>query len=433
MAGAQSHFKPRTGASRPAKAASSGRPPHPARGGRGGRGAVLVAWIACAVALAWAAGATWLVLDGRRTVAALADERGELRRSYDEKIKALTRRLVGVASSQIIEQDGLEGRMADLITRQVELEARQGVVGGLADEARAALKPGGLHPAPPGRSDATPERKPGRDASGLTEPLAAVGRLFAQLPKREQLAHLQHAMDRLDAAQTNAVDEVLTSAQSRAGLLRAAVREFGLEPPRAERSPARRLFGLPARAGTEPTDQFAASVQAAKRALDEMASLIPKVEPVPYRFPLFGQTSLSSNFGVRTDPFTGAQKMHAGMDFRAPTGTPVHAAAAGRVVTAGTASGYGNLVEIAHVNGLATRYGHLSEIDVKTGETVAAGALIGLVGSTGRSTGPHLHYETRIAGVANDPVRFLRVGIALYAADQGIEVKEADPAELAAD
>ncbi|MBN8921351.1 MAG: M23 family metallopeptidase [Rhizobiales bacterium] len=105
--------------------------------------------------------------------------------------------------------------------------------------------------------------------------------------------------------------------------------------------------------------------------------------------------------------------MHTGLDFRGATGEPARATAAGKVTNAGWSGGYGRMVEIDHGNGFATRYGHLSEILVKDGQTVRPGQIVGRVGSTGRSTGPHLHYETRIDGEAVDPHRFLRAGARL--------------------
>jgi len=98
---------------------------------------------------------------------------------------------------------------------------------------------------------------------------------------------------------------------------------------------------------------------------------------------------------------------------RGDVGDAVHVTAAGRVTIAGREGGYGNMIEVNHGNGFATRYGHLSEIDVKVGQTVHIGQVIGKVGSTGRSTGPHLHYETRIDGEAVDPQKFLRAGVRL--------------------
>ena len=96
-------------------------------------------------------------------------------------------------------------------------------------------------------------------------------------------------------------------------------------------------------------------------------------------------------------------------------GEPVRATATGRVSIAGREGGYGNMVEISHGNGLATRFGHLSEINVKVGQVVRIGEIIGSIGSTGLSTGPHLHYETRIEGEAVDPQKFLRAGVRLSA------------------
>lgn len=119
---------------------------------------------------------------------------------------------------------------------------------------------------------------------------------------------------------------------------------------------------------------------------------------------------LTSPFGVRGNPFGGhGGEMHPGMDLAAPSGTPVYATAAGIVDRAErTYGGYGNLIEIEHGKGLETRYGHLSQILVHDGQRVHRGDLIGLVGSTGRSTGPHLHYEVRIDGRAVNPAPFLQ-------------------------
>jgi murein DD-endopeptidase MepM/ murein hydrolase activator NlpD len=109
--------------------------------------------------------------------------------------------------------------------------------------------------------------------------------------------------------------------------------------------------------------------------------------------------------------------LHTGIDLRDEYGAPVRATAAGRIVTAGWSGGYGNMVEIDHGNGIATRYGHLSSIVAHDGEMVEVGTIIGRIGSTGRSTGPHLHYEVRIDDEAVDPSRFLRAGAKLASRD----------------
>jgi murein DD-endopeptidase MepM/ murein hydrolase activator NlpD len=116
---------------------------------------------------------------------------------------------------------------------------------------------------------------------------------------------------------------------------------------------------------------------------------------------------LSSGFGARVDPLGHGADFHPGLDIAAPKGAPVVAAAAGEVVHAGPAGTYGNMIAVRHADGTETRYAHLSAVDVKTGDRVAAGAHLGAVGSTGRSTGPHLHFEVRKAGKAVDPRPYL--------------------------
>lgn len=118
--------------------------------------------------------------------------------------------------------------------------------------------------------------------------------------------------------------------------------------------------------------------------------------------------SLTSGFGTRVHPITGEIRLHAGIDLAAPTGTPVRSVADGIVQSAGSSSGYGNLVTIRHATGIESYYGHLSRIDVRPGSIVSAGELIGAVGSTGNSTGPHLHLEIRHNGAPTDPEPFLR-------------------------
>jgi murein DD-endopeptidase MepM/ murein hydrolase activator NlpD len=111
---------------------------------------------------------------------------------------------------------------------------------------------------------------------------------------------------------------------------------------------------------------------------------------------------------MRNDPFGGPSvEFHKGQDISAPTGTPVNATADGVVVIAGWVKGYGNGIYIDHGNGISTRYGHLSRIDVVVGQPIKQGQHLGLVGSTGRSTGPHLHYEVRINGQAINPLTYL--------------------------
>jgi murein DD-endopeptidase MepM/ murein hydrolase activator NlpD len=139
--------------------------------------------------------------------------------------------------------------------------------------------------------------------------------------------------------------------------------------------------------------------------------------------------NLTSTFGVRTDPFRGSAAMHPGIDLAAPLGTPVYATADGVVDRSEwNDGGYGNLIEIDHGQGIQTRYGHLSQRIAQPGQRVHRGDLIGLIGSTGRSTGSHLHYEVRVAGRAIDPIPFVPNGAVMMASfQQRQQVAEGGP------
>lgn len=134
----------------------------------------------------------------------------------------------------------------------------------------------------------------------------------------------------------------------------------------------------------------------------QRSSHIPAIQPVSEK----NLRAMASGYGYRRDPIYGTSKFHEGMDFSAPIGTPVYATGDGKVISSGWNSGYGNLIEIDHGYHYVTRYAHLSEMLVQPGQTVHRGDLIGRVGNTGKSTGPHLHYEVRLNGVAQNPVHY---------------------------
>lgn len=134
-----------------------------------------------------------------------------------------------------------------------------------------------------------------------------------------------------------------------------------------------------------------------------MAGALPLAQPT-------SNTRQASGFGVRIDPITGQPAFHPGLDFAGPIMTPVHATAPGVVSFTGQRNGYGNVVEIDHGHGLKTRFAHLAAIWVSVGQRVAIGEKLGGIGSTGRSTGPHLHYEVWVDGRPQNPERFLEAG-----------------------
>lgn len=163
-------------------------------------------------------------------------------------------------------------------------------------------------------------------------------------------------------------------------------------------------------------------VEIEKPAIGTAAASMPSRMPVD-------TARFSSLFGSRTHPISGRRKNHDGIDMAAPSGTPIYATADGRVEMAKWYGGYGNFVEIEHGGNVETRYGHMSRINVSAGQMVKEGDLIGWVGSTGRSTGPHLHYEIRIAGEPVDPEPYLQTGTFQQAFAQADGVDAGGPEE----
>lgn len=235
------------------------------------------------------------------------------------------------------------------------------------------------------------------DSSG--EAAKTVAKVSAAIPEAGALA-------RIEARQLSFVENLTRYADRRAKRAEAAIRKLGLDPRRMLAS-ARDAQGGPLEllstgedGSIDPRFERLGVSLARMEALERGLKGIPQVMPASLKM-------ISSGFGYRRDPFTGAAAMHAGLDFRGPVGAPIYAAAKGKVSFAGRRSGYGNCIEINHGNGLKTRYAHMSAFRAKVGQEVAAGDVIGAIGSTGRSTGPHLHFEVRINDRAVNPRPFL--------------------------
>ncbi|MEO5973113.1 MAG: M23 family metallopeptidase, partial [Sphingomicrobium sp.] len=179
----------------------------------------------------------------------------------------------------------------------------------------------------------------------------------------------------------------------------AELKRLGLTPARLERG-----MGGPFEAAGKSDPTFKQLFMSWKK-LDNLqngAIAVPSDKPVK-------TAAFTSGYGVRSDPFAGRAAMHAGIDLSGPVGTPIFATADGVITTSGyNSGGYGNLVKIDHGRGIETRYGHLSAIGVTAGQRIRRGELIGRMGSTGRSTGSHLHYEVRIDGRAVNPIPFMK-------------------------
>ena len=199
----------------------------------------------------------------------------------------------------------------------------------------------------------------------------------------------------------------------------------GLKPQ--ELPPPLEAGAAPGRGGPAPTsarnlsvEEFSSLLASLSRQVEERSDQLSVLEALlvtnsanrkflPTLSPI-EEGWFSSNFGWRIDPFTGQKSFHEGIDFPAESGTPVVAAASGKVVHAELHPAYGKMIEIDHGNGLVSLYAHNSAIYVKEGDLVVRGQRIGTVGSSGRSTGPHLHFEVRLNGVPQNPARFLQAG-----------------------
>jgi murein DD-endopeptidase MepM/ murein hydrolase activator NlpD len=212
-------------------------------------------------------------------------------------------------------------------------------------------------------------------------------------------------MERELAAMQSDVAVIKEAAQRRYQLTATEVRRLGLDPNR-----------LQAQSGVGGPYEAVETVRAADpnfKALFNSWTKLDQLEQgtvaIPSAEPVHSATNFTSGYGVRSDPFRGRAAMHAGIDLAGPIGTPIYATADGIVGRSEwNSGGYGNLVELDHGHGIQTRYGHLSKSLVAAGQHVKRGDMIALMGSTGRSTGSHLHYEVRIDGKAVNPVPFLQ-------------------------
>ena len=233
-----------------------------------------------------------------------------------------------------------------------------------------------------------------------TEAAETVKKVSAAFPQARALAELE-------ARQLLYVERLTRYADRRSARAAQAIRQLGLNPMAMAGSADTSAMGGPLeRLATSKRGEIDPRFERLGLSLARMAALERGLDTIPQVAPAHVEM-VSSSYGYRRDPFTGAAAMHSGLDFRGPYGAPIYAAAKGTVSYVGWKSGYGKTVEIDHGNGLMTRYAHMSSFNATPGQTVAAGAFIGGIGSTGRSTGPHLHFEVRINDRAVDPRPFL--------------------------
>lgn len=345
----------------------------------------------------------------------LISRQADLQTAYEDRLTDMRAQVDRVISRQLLDQEQFEQKLDQVVRRQSVLEQRASALGSLADPGvTGSVKPPARHA--PASDGLAPKPSPINDRSTPTAPAERRARLDSQSgaahaagPGLEaRLARLVTALDRVEQRQAASLQALDESFDGKVKRIRTVLSELGVQPGKAPEAGTGGPFvpiKLSGHAG--PFERQVHRVQLARAHLDRLNKALLAV---PVRRPVSGEIDLSSGFGMRIDPFVGRPAMHTGLDFRGDVGEAIRATASGTVTAAGWSGGYGKMVEIDHGNGLSTRFGHLSEILVRVGQPVKIGHTVGKMGSSGRSTGPHLHYETRVDGEAVDPQRFLRAG-----------------------
>ncbi|RVD70061.1 M23 family metallopeptidase [Mesorhizobium sp. M4A.F.Ca.ET.029.04.2.1] len=354
-------------------------------------------------------------------IGATTARQARMQQAYEDRISALRAQVDRITSRQLLDQQLMETKVSELLERQTQLSQRHGRLGPILERAESEV---GAAPAADGAATAKPDDRAALISEQPTYSVASLGagdtRPFSLWSTRSDPLPSDSAADRADrlfvsinrslkaieSEQLSRVTTLADNAYKNADAITQALAAAGL--------PVDSDFGKDSDVGgplipLNASTIFDSKVKELDEALDALDHLKKEARRLPLANPAPGH-SVTSPFGVRTDPILGTAALHSGMDFRAPMGMPAKVTAAGVVTKAGWNGGYGRMVEVDHGNGFATRYGHLSEIDVTVGQKLAAGDIIGKTGSSGRSTGPHLHYEVRHNGEAVDPLRFLTVG-----------------------
>jgi len=367
-----------------------------------------------AIAIGYLLATSYLVLRDDLIGAAVARQ-ARIQQSYEDRISALRAQVDRITSRQLLDQQLMENKVSELLARQSVLSQRHGRIGPILE--RAAGETGLLPAAAP-----VPEQKPEvRADAGATPVLAyaAPAGTGSPLPLRTGDVDHESAADRADklfvainqslraieGEQLTKITTLAENAAETADEIAQALEDAGLQ---IDVDYGKQGIGGPLVAPDAATE-FETRVRELDEALDHLDAMKKEARRYPIANPAPG-VSVSSGFGIRRDPLLGTPAMHAGIDFRGAVGSPARATGKGTVIKAGWNGGYGRMVEIDHGGGFTTRYAHLSKVLVNVGDKVAVGDVVGKIGSSGRSTGPHLHYEVRKNGGAIDPVRMLRAG-----------------------
>ncbi|TGQ73113.1 MAG: M23 family peptidase [Mesorhizobium sp.] len=376
-----------------------------------------------AIAIGYLLATSYLVLRDD-LIGATTARQARMQQAYEDRISALRAQVDRITSRQLLDQQLMETKVSELLERQTQLSQRHGRLGPLLERAENEV---GTPPAEASPAAAKPDQHAEMTGSigqatqtytvaslgaGDTKPFSLWSTRSDPLPddsaadRADRLfVSINQSLKTIESEQLTRITALADNAYKSADAITQALEAAGLP---VDSDLGKSDVGGPL-VPLDSSMMFDSKVKELDEALDTLDQIKKEARQLPLTNPAPGH-SVTSPFGVRTDPLLGTAAMHTGMDFRAPIGMAAKVTAAGVVTKAGWNGGYGRMVEVDHGNGFATRYGHLSEIDVTVGEKVDAGAIIGKTGSSGRSTGPHLHYEVRHNGEAIDPLRFLTVG-----------------------
>ncbi|MFS2178519.1 peptidoglycan DD-metalloendopeptidase family protein [Rhizobium pisi] len=371
-------------------------------------------------------------------IGATMARQARMQHDYEDRIAALRAQVDRITSRQLLDQQVVEDKVDKLMEQQMALTSRHGKLDNLLDRAESSGltdKDGAAQaPSSPVQSYA-PDIK-GKRASLTGGGIEAIEKQLASgapadaTPDNSTLAYVPAAEtvgDRADRIfskvtlslkdveqdQRYRVEQLTSDAGNAANAIESVLTRFKIPMPEvaAKQDEDDSAVGGPY-VEPESNDDFNNSLVALDGALTRLEAVRSTAESLPFRNPAIGK-EMTSPFGNRRDPFLGRLALHSGIDFRFSPGEKIRPTAPGKVISAGWTGGYGNMVEVDHGNGISTRYGHMSEVLVKVGDIVDRSDVIGLAGSTGRSTGTHLHYEVRQDGRAVDPVYFMNAGLKL--------------------
>lgn len=379
--------------------------------------------LAGALSLALLGATSYLILRDDLIGATMARQT-RMQHDYEDRIAALRAQVDRVTSRQLLDQQVVERKVEKLLEQQTALTSRHGRMSELLERAESAgIAPS---PAPSAYSNALAPEKRASASGGVS----AIEKLIQpeKASKAEKQAFYapssgETPSDRADRIfskvtlslkdverqQISRIAALTADAESKTSAMQEIIRQAGLKIDESDAQDVGGPYADPQQVDRDPFNISLASLDNALNRLDlvkETATGMPFGNPAPGR-------TITSRFGNRMDPFLGRPALHTGIDFRAETGADVKATGSGKVTIAENSGGYGNMVEIDHGQGVSTRFGHMSAILVRVGDRIETGDVIGRAGSTGRSTGPHIHYEVRRNDAPVDPMRFLVAGAEL--------------------